>query len=259
MSKSRVIIITGASGHLGEMAAEEFKKLNYKLILVDKKLSQLKLLEKKISKDGFENVEIFKCDLESQISREDLIKKIKKKYSAIDVLLNNAAFVGTTKLSGWNEVFEKQSISTWKRAIEVNLTAPFHLSQGLYQLMSKGKSSSIINIISTYGFLGPNWDLYKGTKMGNPAAYAASKGGLLQLTRWLSTTLAPKIRVNSISPGGIFRNQNKKFVQRYIERTPMKRMASENDILGAITYLSSEESNYVTGQNIIVDGGWSAW
>lgn len=259
MSKNRVIIITGASGHLGEMAAEEFKKLKYKLILVDKNFSQLKLLKKKINKDGFENVEIFKCDLESQISREDLIKKIKKKYFAIDVLLNNAAFVGTTKLSGWNESFEKQSISTWKRAIEVNLTAPFHLSQGLYQLMSKGKSSSIINIISTYGFLGPNWDLYKGTKMGNPAAYAASKGGLLQLTRWLSTTLAPKIRVNSISPGGIFRNQNKKFVQRYIERTPMKRMASENDILGAITYLSSEESNYVTGQNIIVDGGWSAW
>lgn len=259
MSKNKVIIITGASGHLGEIAAEEFKKLNYKLILIDKKITQLRLLEKKINEDGLKNVEILKCDLESHISRENLIKEIKRKYSAIDVLLNNAAFVGTTKLSGWNESFEKQSISTWKRAIEVNLTAPFHLSQGLFPLMRKSKSSSIINIISTYGFLGPNWDLYKGTKMGNPAAYAASKGGLLQLTRWLSTTLAPNIRVNSISPGGIFRNQNKKFVKKYIEKTPMKRMANEKDIVEALKYLASEKSSYVTGQNIIIDGGWSVW
>lgn len=259
MSKNRIIIITGASGHLGISAAKEFKKLKYKLILVDKNLSQLRLLKKQISQDGYENVEIYKCNLESQLSRDDLIKKINKKYSTIDVLINNAAFVGTTKLAGWNEVFEKQSISTWRRAIEVNLTAPFHLSQGFFSSMSKGKSSSIINIISTYGFLGPNWNLYKGTKMGNPAAYAASKGGLLQLTRWLSTTLAPNIRVNSISPGGIFRNQNKKFVKRYIERTPLRRMAYEKDIVEALKYLASERSSYVTGQNIIIDGGWSVW
>ena len=95
--------------------------------------------------------------------------------------------------------------------------------------------------------------------MGNPAAYAASKGGLLQLTQWLSTVLAPDIRVNAITPGGVSRGQPEVFQRRYIEKTPLKRMAIEEDFKGAIAYLASDLSAYVTGQNIIVDGGWTAW
>ena len=95
--------------------------------------------------------------------------------------------------------------------------------------------------------------------MGNPAAYAASKGGLLQLTRWLSTVLAPHIRVNSISPGGVWRNQPEQFCKRYKKKTPLQRMATEEDLKGAVVYLASDLSLYVTGQNIIVDGGWSIW
>ena len=95
--------------------------------------------------------------------------------------------------------------------------------------------------------------------MGNPAAYAASKGGLLQLTRWLATTLAPDVRVNAVSPGGIFRGQPQAFVERYTSRTPLGRMASEHDLRGAIAYLASDLSSYVTGQNLAVDGGWGVW
>ena len=95
--------------------------------------------------------------------------------------------------------------------------------------------------------------------MGNPAAYAASKGGLLQLTRWLSTVVAPDVRVNAVSPGGVWRNQPAEFVKRFIDRTPLKRMATEEDFKGIIAYLSSDLSSYVTGQNIIVDGGWTVW
>ena len=95
--------------------------------------------------------------------------------------------------------------------------------------------------------------------MGNPSAYAASKGGLVQLTRWLATVLAPKVRVNSISPGGVFRDQPDEFCQRYIERTPMRRMATEEDLKGAIAYLATDLSSYVTGHNLIVDGGWTTW
>jgi NAD(P)-dependent dehydrogenase (short-subunit alcohol dehydrogenase family) len=95
--------------------------------------------------------------------------------------------------------------------------------------------------------------------MGNPAAYAASKGGLIQLTRWLATTIAPDVRVNVISPGGVYRNQPKKFVKRYVAKTPLGRMAIEEDFKGVIAYLASDLSAYVTGQNIIVDGGWTAW
>lgn len=101
--------------------------------------------------------------------------------------------------------------------------------------------------------------LYDGTSMGNPAAYAASKGGLIQSTRWLSTVLAPEIRVNCVSPGGIWRNQPESFVRGYEARTPMQRMGTEEDMMGAIAFLASDLSLYVTGQHIAVDGGWSAW
>ena len=104
-----------------------------------------------------------------------------------------------------------------------------------------------------------NWELYENTTMGNPAAYGASKGGLNQLTRWLATTLAPDIRVNAISPGGIFRNQPDTFVKRYENRTPLRRMANEDDFRGATVYLASDLSSYVSGQVLSVDGGWGSW
>ena len=118
---------------------------------------------------------------------------------------------------------------------------------------------SIINMASIYGSYGPDYELYRDTTMGNPAAYAASKGGLVQLTRWLATTLAPAVRVNSISPGGVFRSQPEIFVERYKKRTPLGRMATEDDFRGAIAYLASDLAAYVTGQNLAVDGGWGVW
>ena len=139
------------------------------------------------------------------------------------------------------------------------MIAIFHLCQGLTPLLKKVEGSSIVNIASIYGANGPDWSLYEDTNMSNPAAYGASKGGLIQLTRWLATTIAPEVRVNSISPGGIFRNQPELFVKRYIEKTPLRRMASEDDFRGAIAFLASDMSKYVTGQNLIVDGGWGTW
>ena len=133
------------------------------------------------------------------------------------------------------------------------------MARGLAPLLKKSRGGSIINIASIYGSYGPDYQLYEGTSMGNPAAYAASKGGLLQLTRWLATTLAPNVRVNAISPGGVFRNQPENFVKRYVARTPLRRMATEEDFCGAISYLSSDLSRYVTGQNLAVDGGWGVW
>jgi hypothetical protein len=101
--------------------------------------------------------------------------------------------------------------------------------------------------------------LYEGLNMGNPAAYSASKGGLIQLSRWLATSMAPNVRVNSISPGGLLRGQPDKFIDKYSSKTPLGRMGNEDDIRGAIGYLASDLSKYVTGENIHVDGGWSIW
>ena len=132
----------------------------------------------------------------------------------------------------------------------------FHLSQGLYKKLKQSGNGSIINISSIYGVYSPDWKIYKETNLGNSSAYASAKAGLIQLTKWLSSTLAPNIRVNSISPGGIFRDQPKKFVKAYNNRTSLGRMATEEDLMGIIAYLASDASSYVTGQNIIIDGGW---
>jgi len=155
--------------------------------------------------------------------------------------------------------FEEQTVDTWRRAIEVNLTAAFDLSKALLPKLKKSGNSSIINVASIYGVTGPVHSMYEDTEMGNPAAYSASKGGLIQFTRWLATTIAPEVRVNAISPGGIYRNQPESFVNRYNERTPLGRMAAEEDLKGIIAYLASDMSKYVTGQNINIDGGWTVW
>ena len=128
----------------------------------------------------------------------------------------------------------------------------------MLKLLEKSDDPVVVNLGSIYGSLGPDWEIYAGTSMGNPAAYAASKGGLIQLTRWLATTLGPKVRVNCVSPGGISRNQDEKFVKKYVTRTPLSRMAVEDDVVKAILFLSTTSANYITGQNLVVDGGWSA-
>ena len=187
------------------------------------------------------------------------MEQVNKSSSGLNILVNNAAFVGTSYLTGWNVPFEQQTLDTWRRALELNLIAIYDLCQGLTPMLLAAEGASIINIASTYGMLGPDWSLYEGTTMGNPAAYGASKGGLIQFTRWLATTLAPAVRVNCISPGGIWRNQPDEFVTRYAARTPMNRMATEDDMRGALAYMASDLSKYVTGQILAVDGGWGIW
>lgn len=252
----RRALITGATGGLGKIFAETLAELGADLVLVDRPGSDFTALTAKLMQHWEGSFDTHFCDLEIQSERSALIAKLKGSGQGLNILINNAAFVGTSDLPGWGVPFEEQSIDTWRRALEVNLTAVFDLCQGLSPLLKKAKGASIINIASIYGMFGPDWSFYEGTDMGNPAAYGASKGGLIQLTRWLATTIAPEVRVNAISPGGIFRNQPEEFIKRYEARTPLGRMASEEDFRGAIAYLSSDLSKYVTGQVLSVNGGW---
>lgn len=253
----RKALITGSSGHIGQVIALTLAELGAQLILVDRPGSDHDGLLKELADTNASKHRIVHCDLEAAESRSHLIECLRHDMVSLDILVNNAAFVGTSDLQGWATPFEQQSVETWRRALEVNLTAAFDLIKGLAPNMRQSARGSIINIASIYGVVGPDYSLYEGTAMGNPAAYAASKGGLLQLTRWLASTLAPTIRVNAISPGGVFRNQPQAFVQRYEQRTLLSRMANEEDFKGAIAYLASDLSAYVTGQNLMVDGGWS--
>lgn len=255
----RIALVTGGFGHVGVAILNSLAELGADLIVVERRDKINHYVAEEIQNKWGCKVFIYSCDLENHDERKDLIGRILNEHRSLNILINNAAFIGDSALTGWNVPFEEQSIETWRRALEVNLTAPFELCQRLSSRMSESKGASIINIGSIYDHLGPNWRLYNGVEMSNPAAYGASKGGLLQITRWLSTTMAPKVRVNSISLGGIFRNQDPTFVCRYIEGVPLGRMAVEGDFSGAIVFLASDMSSYVTGHSLNVDGGWSAW
>ncbi|MCB1099206.1 MAG: SDR family oxidoreductase [Verrucomicrobiae bacterium] len=257
--KGRRALITGAMGGLGSVMASTLAELGADLVLVDlpgKDLGEMK--EQLVALYGVE-IDCHQCDLERPEQRQEMARSLIESGHGLSVLVNNAAFVGTSGLVGWAVPYEQQASNTWNRVLEVNLISVFDLCQRLTPLLSSSCHSSIVNIASIYGQYGPDWSLYADTTMSNPAAYAASKGGLIQLTRWLSTTLAPTIRVNAISPGGVLRGQPAEFIERYSKRTPMARMATEEDFRGAIAYLASDLSLYVTGQVLNVDGGWGAW
>ena len=257
--QNRCALITGATGRLGSVIADVLAEFGADLILVDHPRTDFKPLIDSLRTRWNIQIWHYICDLEQQEQRLELLNQLKNKHKKLNVLINNAALVGTSDIKGWSSNFEDQKVETWRRALEINLTAPFHLSQSLTPLMKKSQGANIINVGSIHGEYAPDWELYKDTNMASPAAYGASKGGLKQLTRWLATTLAPDIRVNTISPGGVFRNQPEIFVKRYEHRTPLGRMAKEDDIRGGIVFLASDLSSYVTGQCLAIDGGWGVW
>lgn len=245
--KNKIILITGSNGVLGKEITNYFKKLNVKLILTDIKNYR----------NNDKNINFYKCDFSKKIELINLCKKIKKKYKKIDIIINNAAYVGNTKLKGWATNFENQNYDIFNECIKVNLSSVFFITKTLKTLLKKSSCPSIVNISSIYSFLAPDYNLYKNSKIFNPAAYGSSKAGLVYLTKWLSTTLSPKIRCNSISLGGVQRNQEKNFIKRYKNKVPLNRMATAKDLINSIIFLSSDMSNYITGQNLIVDGGIS--
>lgn len=255
----RVVAITGGAGHIGRAMAAAVAELGASVAIVDQNPEECDIASDQLAKTHQVSAKGFALDLAIEDNVRALPPMIAEKLGGLDVLINCAAFVGTSTLEGWAVPFAEQSASTWRTAMEVNLTSTFVLTQSAAPYLKKSGHGSVINVASIYGLYGPDLRLYEGTEMNSPAAYAASKGGLIQLTRWCATVLAPHIRVNAISPGGVFRNQDQIFVDRYVAKTPLSRMAVEDDFKGAVCYLASDMSSYVTGQNLVVDGGFGVW
>lgn len=252
----RTALITGGAGNLGRVFAASLLEMGARVALLDVNANVGGVAQEL---DATGRAKGFQADLEQETSLRAAFDLALEWGGGLDILVNNAAFVGTSGLTGWAVPFEQQESATFRRAIEVNLTAIFTLCRIAAPHLRKNGRGTIVNIASIYGIVGPDNRLYDSTSMGNPAAYGASKAGVLQLTRYLATALAPDIRSNAITPGGIERGQPQIFLDRYCSRTPLGRMATEQDFGGALVYLASDASAYVTGQNIVVDGGWSAW
>jgi len=249
--RGRRALVAGGAGHIGSMAVETLAELGADLAVCDIDGAGAKATADRVGGVSFE------VDLRDEVATRSMIRHAAADLGGLDVLVHSAAVVGTAALSGWAVPFDEQSVDAWDEALRINLTSAFVLVQEARGRLSESGHGSVVLFGSIYSTVGPDPALYAGTGLANPAAYGVSKGGLLQLMRYLAAELAPAVRVNVISPGGIERAQPAEFRRRYEERTPLGRMATETDLKGALAFLASDLSAYVTGHELIVDGGWT--
>lgn len=254
-----VALVTGGAGHIALACEEALAEMGVSAIVIadrDGSAAERRALELQ-ARFGIACAAVV-TDFEQPDTCASLVSRTVEQFGRLDVLVNNAAYTGASGVKGYAVPFPDQTLEAWEAALRVNLSAPFALCQAAFAELAK-RRGAIVNVGSIYGSVGPKNSLYEGTTMGNPAAYGATKGGLAQLTRYLATVMAPHVRVNTLSPGGVLRGQPDAFRARYEESTPLGRMATEEDFKGAFAYLASPASAYVTGQNLLVDGGWTAW
>ena len=240
--EKKIIIITGGNGLLGSAIIEKLIEDGAFVINLD------------INHKTNESLSNIECDITNQESVDNSLNLIINKYEKIDGLVNNAY----PRTQDWGNKFEDIKLDSWKKNIDWQLNSYFYMSQQVAIQMGKQKNGSIINMASMYGVVAPDFTVYDGTNMTMPAAYSAIKGGLVNLTRYIAAYFgAQQVRVNTISPGGIFDNQNVTFVQNYEKKVPMRRMGTPEDIAPSVSFFLSDDSKYITGQNLIIDGGWT--
>ena len=255
---NRVIVITGAAGLLGSEYADGFCQAGGNVVLADKNFEKCKKLAAKLEKKyGVKPLPI-KLDVTNPNSIKKMVAHITKKFSKIDVLVNNAIYPEIGKIK--KTKFEDFPLDIWKKGIDVNLTGMFLCSQQIGKIMKKQKNGIIINISSIYGIKGPDQRIYGKTKIIKSALYATTKGAVINFTKYLASYWnRTGIRVNTLSLGGVEENQDRNFKKKYSDKTMIGRMAKKDEYVGALLFLSSDASSYMTGSNLVIDGGWSAW
>jgi len=239
--KDKVIIVTGGSGLLGRE------------IVSDLMLRGAVAINADINEDTDLKKNSFKIDITSEKSIVDGIETISKYYGKIDGLVNNAY----PRTEDWGTKFEDISFKSWQKNVDIQMNSTFLFIQKLMPELLKTKGS-IVNMASIYGVVGNDMTIYENTNIGTAAQYSAIKGGVINLTRYLASYYGKQgVRLNCVSPGGIFDTQDALFVSNYEKKVPLGRMGTPNDIAPVVSFLLSEEAKYITGQNIIVDGGWT--
>lgn len=261
----KVAVVTGGVGIIGSRVCRGLAAHGAKVAVVDLDGEAAITLAEEISQVyGVETAGVC-CDVASPDSVKAMVAQVVERLGGIDVLHNNAA----TKTKNPGDIFvplEEFSIDVWREVMSVNLDGMFLVAQAVgKRMLEQGRGGSIVQTASTYGVVGPNFAIYDGSEyMGyritTPIAYSASKAAVLGLTRHLATYWAEKgIRVNTLVPGGVQSGQNETFQKNYGARMPLGRMANRDEMVGAVVYLASNASSYMTGQCVVVDGGWTAW
>ncbi len=254
--KNKNIILTGATGKLGLEYVKFLSLCGAKTICIDINKDKLEDLKKKFK----DTVKTYQVDITNKNLLLEVSKDLKKNKIEIDGLINNAAGKQTTIIDGILTNFENYPLDSWKEELDIDLTGTFLCCQVFCKNFNTDKMSSIINISSTYGLVAADQRIYGESGLNSSAAYAATKSGIIGLTKYLASYWqGKKIKVNVIAPAGVYNNQDPEFVKKYIEKTMLKRMANPDDLFGAIRYLLSSYSDFMTGSTITVDGGWTSW
>ena len=262
--KHKNIVLTGASGTLGSQYSHFLSAAGANMILVDLDDKKNKMLEKQIVKKYRTKCKSYLADISNKEEIKNVSSKIISEFRTIDGLINNAGFTSTfakKQTKSYVTSFEEFPLELWNKTLAVNLTGVFLCSQEFGKVMAKRKKGVIINIASHYGLIGADQRIYGKSGLNLSASYAASKAGIVNLTRYLASYWRKKnIRVNTLTPGGVLnrKHHSREFVKKYSERTILNRMANENEYNGAILFLISDASSYMTGGNLVIDGGWTA-
>ncbi len=257
----RVCVVTGGAGILGEPMCHALLTQGARVAVLDRETSSLEAALSRMPAAFRDQVVMVRADI---TDREDLVRAradIRSALGDADVLVNNAA----AKSANFFEPFESFPLADWNEVMGVNLTGAMLCCQVFGASMAERQRGSIINTLSIYGIVAPDQRIYEGAfyegmAINTPAVYSASKAGLWGLTKYLAAYWgAAGVRVNAITPGGVFSGQNDAFVQRYSARVPLGRMGQREEMASAVVYLASDASSYVTGLNLVVDGGLTAW
>lgn len=268
--KNKIVVITGGAGLLGFEFAKSISKFNGIPIILDIDQNKINLVEKFFNKKNARYL-CLNTDLNDERDVLEKCKLILKKYKKIDCLVNSASETKTSMESSTNNIFEKfekYNLKLFQDSIQKNLSSIFISTKIIGTQMKKFKKGSIVNIASDVGVISPDHRIYekdlstnyKGVKFNTPLSYAMSKSAIIIMTKYLATYWAKyNLRVNSISPSGIFNNHDKKFAEVLSSRIPLNRMANKDEINGAVVFLCSDSSSYITGHNLMVDGGKTIW
>lgn len=251
----KIAVVTGGAGLIGTTICYALAEAGSKVFIAENDSKKGKQLCNKMKQEGLD-AEFVKLDITSEESILSAIFEIIQKDSKIDIWINNAY----PKTSDWGDKFEDIKVESLRKNVDMHMNGYFICCQKVLEEMKKQKAGVLLNIGSHYGVLGPNFSVYEGTDMTMPAAYSLIKGGIVNFSRYLASYYAPyNIRVNAVCPGGVFDNQDSKFVERYNKLTMLGRMANPEEVAGPVLFLCSEASSYITGQVIMVDGGLSSW
>ena len=264
--KDKIVVITGGLGQLGRQFSLALVERGAKIAIFDNAKNAEKMIDKFGEKYVDHNMFFLPIDITSRKSLAEGLERVISKWSVPHALINNAALDSPPNSPPEeNGPFETYPETSWDKVMEVNVKGTFLSCQVIGGQMSTAGQGSVINICSTYGLVSPDQRIYEYRKKDGeifykPVAYSASKSSILNLTRYLATYWAKKnIRVNTLTFGGVFNNQDENFLKGYCSRVPLGRMAHEDEYNGAVIFLISDASSYMTGSNLIIDGGWTAW